>query len=302
MGILNGQVAVVLGASRGIGRGIAISLAREGATIFVAARTLEAGETRPVGPDDVKVPGTLEESVLEINKAGGEAFAIYCDVRDDASIERLIENVIESHGRLDILACSLLPDDQFEGHFWELPLSAWDNQFIVGPRAYYAAARVAAPHMSKAGSGLMVFISSPGGAFDFYSIPYCVARAATDRLSQAIDSELREKGVTAVSLWPSYIRTERVLQAHAGEAVGFSVEPEVDLELEANSPQLVGSVIAHLAADPDKLALGGGVQLLADLSTRYDLLDDDDSKAVYPEGVEKVGPIAPSAYMKRLAL
>lgn len=303
MGILDGQVAVVLGASRGIGRGIAIKLGEEGAIVYAGARTLKKGAFRTVGPGEVQIPGTLEETVQEIRDSGGEAVAVECDAGDETSIEKLIGSAIEHHGRIDLLVCSLLPDDQFEGSFWELPLSTWDDQFAIGPRAYYAAARIAAPYMSKAGSGLMVFLSSPGGALDFYSAAYCVARAATDRLAQAIDSELRERGVTAISLWPSYIRTERVEQALAGNAVGFSLEPEIDLSKESNSPELVGMTVARLTADPDQLAIGGSVQLLATLCARYGLHDIDGSEACLSrqlrEMVETTGTIAPSAYIKR---
>lgn len=312
MGILAGRVAVVLGASRGIGHGIARTLGSEGAIVFAGARTVKAGETRVVGPAGVKVPGSLEETVQEIEKAGGQAVAVHCDVRDDASIERLIGRAIEDHGRIDILACSLLPDvldcslsldTHYEGKFWQLPLSAWDDQFVIGPRAYYAAARAAAPRMSKAGSGLMVFLSSPGGALDFYGVPYCVARAATDRLAQAVDNELREQEVTAVSLWPNYIRTERVTQARAGEDVGFSMDSGSDFSKEANSPELVGLAVAHLAADPDRLALSGAVHLLADLSARYGLRDIDGSEAYddpdLRDMIETTGTIAPSAYIKK---
>lgn len=302
MGILDGRVAVVLGASRGIGRGIASGLGREGAFVFAGARTVKAGQMRAVGPAGLEVPGSLEETVEEIKEAGGEAIAIHCDVRDDASIEGLIGAAIEHHGRIDILACSLLPDAQFEGQFWKLPLSAWDDQVIVGPRAYYAAARAAAPHMSKAGSGMMAFISSPGGAFDIYSVPYCVARAATDRLAQAIDSELRPSGVAVITLWPTYMRTERVLQAKAGENPGFSVENEIDLSIDADDPKLAGQVLARLAVDSDLLNLSGKVHILNHLAKRYSLKDTDGSEPAPVENVNelisKTGTLAPSAYIQ----
>ena len=302
MGILDGRVAVVLGASRGIGGGIARGMGREGAFVFAGARTLRAGEMRAVGPAGLKVPGSLEETVQEIKEAGGEALAIQCDIRDDASTEGLIAAAIERHGRIDILACSLLPDAQFEGRFWELPLSAWDDQFIVGPRAYYAAARAAAPHMQKAGSGMMAFISSPGGAFDFYSAPYCVARAATDRLAQAIDSELRPFGVAAITLWPTYMRTERVLEAKAGKNPGFSLETEVDLSINADDPDLAGQVLARLAADGDLLTFSGKVHILNHLAKRYSLKDTDGSEAAPVDDVDELisatGTLAPSAYIR----
>lgn len=302
MGILDGRVAIVLGASRGIGRGIARGLGREGAFVFAGARTVKAGQMRAVGPAGLEVPGSLEETVEEIKEAGGEAIAIHCDVRDDASIEGLIGAAIEHHGRIDILACSLLPDAPFEGQFWKLPLSAWDDQFIVGPRAYYAAARAAAPHMSKAGSGMMAFISSPGGAFDFYGVPYCVARAATDRLAQAIDSELRPSGVAVITLWPTYMRTERVLQAKAGKNPGFSVENEVNLSIHADDPDLAGQVLARLAADGDLLTFSGKVHILNHLAKRYSLKNTDGSAPAPVENVNELisrtGTLAPSAYIQ----
>ncbi len=300
MSLLKDKVAVVIGASRGIGRGIAVGLGREGARVVVAARTKERGEKSKLGAEGYVVSGSLAETAAQIRDAGGEATTFPCDAQDTEQIHALVEETIERYGRLDILVTSLQPDGAVEGAFCDLPVSAWDGHMAVVPRAFYVAARAAAPHMTRQGSGLLATVSSPGGAFDFYSVPYCVARAAADRLAQALDHELGSSGVAAVSLWPTYMRTDRVRRAQAGEPQGFSIDGSLDLETEADAPELLGAAIARLSLDPELSTLSGKVQVLNYLAKRYGLMDENGSDpAPVPfldELIAKTGSLAPSAY------
>ena len=300
MHLLKDKVAVVIGASRGIGRGIAIGLGREGAQLVLAARTMEPGEKSKLGAEGYTINGSLKETAREIENTGGKADIIQCDALDYDQVQAMVEETIGKYGRIDILVISLLPDCQLEGSLCEMPVSAWDDHMSVVPRAYYYAGRAAAPHMVKQGSGLITAVSSPGGSFDFYSIPYCVARSAIDRLAQAFDHELGESGVAAVSLWPTFMRTERVGSAQAGESQGFSIDNSVDLEIDADAPELLGKAIAHLSADPEIARLSGRVQVLNYLAKRYDLKDENGSAAAPVPHLDKLiadtGSLAPSAY------
>lgn len=300
MSLLKDKVAVVIGASRGIGRGIAVGLGREGARVVVAARTKERREKSKLGAEGYVVSGSLAETAAEIRDAGGEATAIPCDALDVEQIHALVEETIKRHERIDILVTSLQPDSAVEGACCDLPVSAWDDHMATVPRAFYAAARAAMPHMTRQGSGLLAAVSSPGGAFDFYSIPYCVARAAIDRLAQALAHELGSSGVAAVSLWPTTMRTDRVRRAQAGETQGFSVDGSIDLETEGDAPELLGSAIARLSLDPELHKLSGKVQVLNYLANRYGLKDENGSDpAPVPhldELIAKTGSLAPSAY------
>ncbi len=100
-------------------------------------------------------------------------------------------------------------------------------------------------------------------------VPPCVARAAVDRLAQALDHELGSSGVATVSLWPTTMRTDRVRRARAGEHQGFSIDGSLDLETEADAPELLGAAIARLSLDPELSTLSGKVQILNYLAKRY---------------------------------
>jgi len=172
MHLLKDKVAVVIGASRGIGRGIAIGLGREGAQLVLAARTMEPGEKKELGSEGYNINGSLKETAREIEKMGGKADITQCDALDYDQVEAMVEETISKYSRIDILVISLLPDCQLEGTLGEMPVSAWDDHMSVVPRAYYYAGRAVAPQMAKQGSGLITAVSSSGGAVDFYSIPY----------------------------------------------------------------------------------------------------------------------------------
>jgi len=300
MYLLKDKVAVVIGASRGIGRGIAIGLGREGAQLVLAARTMEPEEKRELGSEGYSINGSLKETAREIENTGGKADIIQCDALDYDQVQAMVEETISNYSRIDILVISLQPDCQLEGSLCEMPVSAWNDHMSVGPRAYYYAARAVAPHMVKQGSGLITAVSSPGGSLDFYSIPYCVARSAIDRLAQAFDSELGAAGVAAVSLWPTTMRTDRVSRAHAGESQGFSIDSSIDLEIDGDAPELLGKAIANLSIDPEIARLSGRVQVLNYLAKRYGLKDENGSAAAPVPHLDKLiadtGSLAPSAY------
>lgn len=300
---LEGKVAVVFGASRGIGRGVARALARSGARLAISARTMRAGErdTRDDGMGTA-LPGALEETLAELHALGADAAALPCDVADGAAVARTVAEAEAALGRIDLLVNSTQAA-VLDGGFWETPLSAWDDQLAATPRACYATARAAVPGMIRQGAGLVVNVSSSGAVFRLYSVAYQAARAAVDRLSQGMAEELAGTGVSVVALWPAMIRTERVEAAVRGEAAGIPPMPGYDLAGEANTPDSVGLGIAHLAADPRHGRFSGKALSLAELAEAYGFRDIDGSEI---QGVGSTrrfglgdGRLAPPVYDRR---
>jgi len=157
MGALDGAVAIVTGASRGIGKGCAIELGAAGATVYVTGRTVEEG-AHPL-------PGTVAATAQEVDAAGGRGIAVPCDHRDDDAVRALFARVASEQGRLDVLVNNafLIPKELTSGKpFWKVPLSNWDDMIDVGTRSAYVASALAAEAMVTQGRGLIVNISSSG--------------------------------------------------------------------------------------------------------------------------------------------
>ena len=234
---LSGKLAVVTGASRGIGRGIALELARAGAAVVITGRTTERGQH--------PLPGTLPDTERTIREAGGDVLALAVDHRDDEAVARLFAAVDERWGRLDVLVnnATLVPDVSLlfsDTPFWEVPVTRWDGLFAVGVRSAFVAAQHAARRMVPAGRGLLVQISSAGARAHAGIVPYDVGKSALDRITVETARELRPHGVASISLWPPPSRTEGML-ADAGEN---------DDPRQWSPVEFTGSVVAALAADP----------------------------------------------------
>lgn len=261
MASLTGKIAVVTGASRGIGKGIAHALGDAGATVYVTGRT--------VTPGSAPLPGSIGETADEVTRRGGKGIAVQCDHGDDAQIKKLFERVAdEQRGRMDLLVNNVyrIPDPPaWGGGFWEHPVSIWDDQVGIGLRAHYVASVYGAPMMVKAKSGLIVNISSGGGAQYIYSASYGVGKAGLDRLAKDMAHELRSYNVAAVSLWPGAVKTEFVMKFAAGGGIDLS---------QAESPIFTGRAIVALASDPQLMTKSGQVFVVANLAKEYGFKDD----------------------------
>jgi NAD(P)-dependent dehydrogenase (short-subunit alcohol dehydrogenase family) len=264
---LTGKVAIVTGASRGVGRGIALGLGEAGATVYISGRTVEEGKAA------VDLPGTIHRTAEEVESLGGRGIAIRCDHRNDQEVKALFARVSSEHGRLDLLVNNVWGGYErfFDGTefwnekgFWTAPLSRWDSMFQSGVRAHYVASCFAAPLMIERREGLIVNVSSAAAGKDDGEVPYSAAKAATDRMAACMAHELREHGVTALSLYPGLVRTESVLKAGA----------YFDLS-NSESPQFVGRAVAALAADPNIMERTGQVLLTATIALQYGFTDID---------------------------
>ncbi|MET0251363.1 MAG: SDR family NAD(P)-dependent oxidoreductase [Novosphingobium sp.] len=265
MGSLSGKVAVVTGASRGIGKGTACVLAEQGATVYVTGRTVE--------PGSAALPGSIVETAAEVDRRGGLGIAVALDLLDDGKIAGLFERVHSEQGRLDILvnnAMAIPPSMTDRIGFWEKPLSEWEI-FDTGARAAFVAAWHAAKIMAPQRSGLIVAMSGYVGVTYTYDVVFGTTKAATDRMARDMAVELKPHDVASLSLWQGFTYTERA-QENLRTVPGMASQLN---SLAGSSPEFAGRVIAALAADPAIMARSGGSFIVAELAQAYGVVDID---------------------------
>ena len=247
---LEGRVAIVTGATKGVGRGIARELARHGARVFVTGRS---------APD---------HEFLDDQTTG-----IRCDHRQDIQVEAAFNLVVREANAIDILVNSvwggyerMIEDGDFTWPkpFWEQPLWRWDAMFSAGVRAHYQASQLAAATMVAQRRGLIVNISHWAAQKHIGNVAYGVSKAATDKMTADMATELKRYGVTVVSLYPGMVRTEKVMES----------APWLDLS-NSESPEFVGRAVVALATDPDVLRHTGTVLVAAGLAKEYGFTDID---------------------------
>lgn len=262
---------MVTGASRGIGKGIAVELGAAGATVYLTGRSDRPG----------KLPGTLSETAAQIAELGGTGIPVVCDHRDDGATARLFEQVTADHGRLDVLVNNVYNSPaaaRWLGRkFWEVPPKAWDETFDVGVRSHYAASVYAAPLLLR-GGGLIVNVSSPGSQRYMHNAVYGVAKTALDRMTADLAHDLTGTEVTVVSIWPGIVDTELLQLVPADDrgkrVVTLPGEGSFDLN-EAETPRFAGRAVVALAADADRGTRSGKTWKVADLADDYGFTDVD---------------------------
>ncbi|HUZ19685.1 MAG TPA: SDR family NAD(P)-dependent oxidoreductase [Acidimicrobiales bacterium] len=269
---LTGRVAVVTGASRGIGKGIALELGAAGATVYVTGRTASRGN----------LPGTVEETAAEVTRLGGQGVGVVCDHSDDGAVEALFERIREEQDRLDILVNNVYnapASARWLGKpFWEVPAVGWDETFTIGVRSHYVASVLAAPLLFSSSGGLIANVSSPGAIRYMHNVVYGVAKTAIDRMTTDMASELRDRGVTVVSIWPGIVNTELLQMIPPGadgrRVLALPGEGEFDLD-QAESPRFAGRAVVALAGDEARVSWSGRAVYVADLADHYGFTDVD---------------------------
>jgi NAD(P)-dependent dehydrogenase (short-subunit alcohol dehydrogenase family) len=245
---LRGQVALVTGASRGVGRGVALALGHSGATVYATGRTIDGAN--------------LEPSIHRVR----------CDHLDDAAVQQVFERIRSEQGALHILVNNawggyerMVENGRFTwaAPFWDQPLWRWDAMVSAGVRAAFVASQQAARIMTPLGRGLIVNISFWAAQKYLRNVIYGIAKAATDKMTADTAAELNAHGVTVVSLYPGLVKTEAV--------VGAGV---FDLST-AESPEFVGCAVAALASDPRVARWSGRVLVAAALAREYGFTDLD---------------------------
>jgi NAD(P)-dependent dehydrogenase (short-subunit alcohol dehydrogenase family) len=263
--MLKDRVALVTGASLGVGKGIAIALGAAGATVYVTGRSGKAGDN-PFG-------GTVFATADDVTKRGGRGVAVVCDHSNDDQVRALFKRIEDESGRLDILVnnATAIPNGLTEsGPFWKKPLD-FVNVLDVGLRSNYVATWLAAPMLIRNG-GVVFNSSSPGAKAYVHGPAYGAAKAGVDKMSHDMAHDFKPHNVAVVSVWLGLVKTEKVLMIDANKS---KYGPMLAV---AESTEFGGRIIDALYNDPQRMELSGQTFFSAELADRYGIKDIDGSQ------------------------
>lgn len=269
---LKGKIVLVTGASRGIGKGIALSLGLAGAIVYITGRTVEEGTS------DSELSGSITSTANEINSLGGKCIAIQCDHCVDQEVEAVFQRIQEEYSQLDLLVNNVWGGYEHftngiefwkESGFWTAPISRWDSMFQAGVRAHYVSSVYAVRLMLTQNNGLIVNLSFFASQRNDKGVAYGVSKAATDRMTACMAEELHSHDIAVVSLYPGMVRTEAVLKG----------AEHLDLS-NSESPQFIGRAVTALAADSSVMQKSGEILVAAKLALEYGFTDIDGKQPV----------------------
>lgn len=269
---LKGKIAVVTGASRGAGRGIAYELGSAGATVYVTGRSVKGSTTD-------NRPETIEETAEGVTSRGGRGIAIQCDHANDKDVRYLFEQIEREHGRIDILVNSVFGGSESSlplgngRRFWERPLEHWDAMMVAGPQAYLLTTRYAVPLMKNHHKGLIVNITFFIQDKISGNLYYDLAMNAINRMTVGMAKELKDYNVSAVAVCPGWMRTERVVDS------GFDQEDGA-----TETTAYVGRAVVALATDSTISKFSGDTIMVAELARKYGFTDVDGTQPLPFEG------------------
>jgi NAD(P)-dependent dehydrogenase (short-subunit alcohol dehydrogenase family) len=257
-------VAVVTGASRGAGRGIAIALGSYGCTVYVTGRSEKAG--------DAPLAGTIHETAYAVTAVGGRGIAVRVDHANDKQVKALFEQVQREQGQLDILvnnACLIRDELMHPLNFWEKPLNVVD-MLDVGLRSSYVASYYAAPMMVAQQKGLVIFTSASGAVHYVFGPAYGAHKAGMDKFAADMAVDFKPFGVAALSIWMGALLTERLKLMIEAEPKKYGKLTEM-----AETPEFTGHIIWALYNDPALMDLSGQTAIGAELAVKYGIKDTD---------------------------
>ena len=285
MANLKGRVAVVAGASRGAGKGIALALGEQGATVYVAGRSSRQGPAR-----SNNMPGTIEETAEEVTRRGGRGIAVRTDCTDDREVAALFDRVSREQDRFDVLANAVYgaADAQLSMEesmaawgkpFWEQSTDGWRHMMDGGPRAYFLCSTHAIRVMSRKGKGLITGITDgyvepkPGASSNEVGggqLLWNLSHHCINLLMKGMAAEAKKKNIAVVTLMPGFMRTEHVMRVMTTE----KVKKQFGFE-HSESTEYVGRAVAALTGDARVIAKTGRIHFVADLAKEYGFTDVD---------------------------
>ncbi|KAK0423050.1 hypothetical protein QR680_007942 [Steinernema hermaphroditum] len=268
--LLSGQVALVTGASRGIGKGIAVQLGEAGATVYVTGRPPAKQE----GISQILNLPTLEQTAQEITKRGGKGIAVFCDHSDPEEVRKLFERIEkEQNGRLDILVnnayagVTTVASGAASKFYLDDP-SVFEIINNVGLKNHYICSVYAARLMVPRKKGFIVTLSSEGGIAHLFGVAYGVGKSACDRLAADMAHELFDSNICSISLMPGAVKTELIMSAPLDDNVKkYFVNGE--------SIEFSGKCVVALATDPRLMEKTGHILNTTELAKEYNLTDLD---------------------------
>ena len=284
------KVALVTGASRGAGAGIARGFGELGYTVYVTGRTVTPGDAK--GWDGSVLPGTVAETAQRVTENGGKGIAVVCDHADDVSVARLFEQVMAEQGRLDVLVnnAAYIHDQLIEKlPFWEKELDA-QKILDVGLRSAYVASWHAARIMVPQGSGIIAMTSSFGATCYMHGPAYGAQKAGLDKLAHDMEHDFRGTGVAAVSLWLGPQVTER-----SQIAVKTNPEQYEGFLAMAENPEFSAHVIDAIDRAPNRDALSGQTLIVAEIARELGVTDRGQDRPSHRDMLGSPRPKNPAA-------
>jgi len=275
---LTGRIALVTGATRGLGKGIAIELGTAGATVYITGRTMK--------PTEGKF-GSLEETAEAIRNKGGHCIPVVVNHEKEDEIESLFKLIAnEQDGRLDLLVNNAYAGvqkiaDTTGKNFWDCDPSVWDDINNVGLRGHYFCTVYAARMMVPRKQGLIVVVSSMGGLRHLFTVPYGVGKSACDRLAADTAIELKPHGVASISLWPGLVLTEILSQSTKSPMLRKMLERYGKTE----SAEFPGKILVHLMQNPDLMQYTGKIILTGDYGQTNGIVDTDGQYVANPRQI-----------------
>ena len=263
------RVVVVTGASRGVGKGIALALGATGATVYVTGRSIGMGR-KPA-------PGTIHHTADLIKEAGGVGIPVICDHGDDKQVRALFSLIEEHHGYLDILvnnAAHVSPDIGSDGPFWKRSFDLI-KMMDVGVRSAFVASYYAAPLLLKSRAGLLVNPSGYAAGCYLHGPAYGACKAAIDKMSVDMGVDFEPYNVCAVSLWMGLVKTGHVQMLIDSQPDVWGKRAE-----EVESPLFMGRVIDALQKAPDRMERNAKVWIATELGLELGVSEDDGSEPV----------------------